>query len=164
MSWGARLLCAVVLLHGACGAPVDIAAVPAAILGCEAPNADNLSPKPPMLPGRHCQACHTPGGQAGEFAWTASGTVFARPDASCDTGGLSGVKVEIADATNLVVITLYTNRAGNFYTSEDRDFSKIRVRISKDDKVKEMVTFQPSADCPSCHYPGGAAGGRIFLD
>ncbi len=156
------LLYALLVLCAACGAAVDPTVVFNVAAGCEAPSEDNLVPKAPMLPGRHCQGCHADGQQAGLYPWTASGTVYAKPDAACDSGGLSDVKVEIADATNLVVITLYTNRAGNFYTSEDRDFSKIRVRISKDGKVKEMVTFQGSADCPLCHHPGGL--GRIYLN
>lgn len=151
-------------LLGACASDVNLAAVPEAVAGCEAPTEDLLVPEAPMLPGRHCIACHTEKGQADGLNWTAAGTIYAKQGSRCNTGGLEGVKVEIADDTRKILITLYTNRTGNFFTSEIRDFSKVRVRISKDGVTKEMVGTQPSADCPSCHYPGGQAPlGRIYL-
>lgn len=157
-------LAAPALLVSACKSQVDIALVPSAVAGCEAPTEDLLVPEAPMLPGRRCMACHTETGQADGLNWTAAGTVYASPDSSCNSGGLEGVKVEIADETRKILITLFTGRTGNFYTSETRDFSRVRVRISKDGKTREMQGVMPSADCPSCHYPGGAAGGRIYLN
>ena len=77
--------------------------------------------------------------------WTAAGTVFDSPTAKCNTQGLPGVKVEISDSKRKVLITLYTNRSGNFFTSEPIDFSAIVARVSKDnvdslpDKVAGFV-------------------------
>lgn len=152
-------------LGGACASEVNLAAVPEAAAGCEQPVEALLAPQPPMLPGRHCIACHTENGQADGFNWTAAGTVYANKNSACNSGGLEGVKVEIADSTRKILITLFTNRTGNFYTSEVRDFSNVIVRISKDGVTKEMKTPQPTADCPSCHYPGNLRGapGRIYL-
>ncbi len=158
------LFSVVLVLCAACAQPVNLGAVPAAINGCEKPSADNLTPEPPMLPGRHCQACHAASGQASLFPWTAAGTVYGGPTAPCDTGGLSDVKVEITDETDRVIMTLTTNRSGNFFTAETLNFKQVRARVSKGGKSQEMISFQPSADCGGCHYPAGVAGGRIFLN
>jgi hypothetical protein len=158
-----------------CGNDVDLAAAPQAVAGCEAPTADELNPEATMLPGRDCMVCHrqkgfptaaqtAPDGQASRRAWTAAGTVYDSPTSKCNGKGLEGVKVEIADSNKLVLITLYTNRAGNFFTSEPLNFSSIIARISKDGKVKQMQGVMGSADCPSCHTPTGIAGGRIYLN
>lgn len=160
-----RITCALLALGiGACGGDVNIAAVPEAVAGCEAPRPDDLVPEAPMLPGRRCMACHKQSGQAGDLPWTAAGTVYASPSSACNTGGLEGVKVELADETRKVLITLYTNRSGNFFTAEPLPFSRLIARVSKDGKIKEMQTPAPSADCASCHLPGGLAGGRIYLN
>ncbi|MFO0579054.1 MAG: hypothetical protein U1A78_34050 [Polyangia bacterium] len=165
MSKRLRRGCALLILGiGACAADVNLGAVPEAVAGCEAPSADNLAPEAPMLPGRRCLACHKGAGQAGDLVWTAAGTVYASPSSACNTGGLDGVKVELADETRRVLITLYTNRSGNFFTAEPLRYSRLIARVSKDGKVKEMQTPAPSGDCASCHLPGGAAGGRIFLN
>lgn len=149
-----------------CAAQVDLAAVPSAVAGCEAPTADELVPEAPMLPGRHCMACHNPSGQAGRRAWTAAGTVFDSIIGNCNTEGLDGVTVEILDAAHNdnVLITLTTNRTGNFFTAESINFTSIRARVSKDGKMRMMMGSMANADCPSCHQPGGQAGGRIYLN
>lgn len=144
-----------------CAGPVVLKTEDAA--GCEAPSADNLVPEAPMLPGRHCMGCHKDGGDS-RYTWTAAGTVFGSLNSSCNTGGLDGVRVDIVDETNRLLITLTTNRAGNFYTSENLNFTRIKAKVSKGGKSKVMNSVQPNADCPSCHYPGGSAGGRIYLD
>jgi hypothetical protein len=160
-------LCAgLVAVSGGCAADVDLAAVPEAADGCEPPTPEELVPEPPMLPGRHCLACHTESGQASRRIWTAAGTVFDSPTAACNSGGMADVKVEILDTRqdNRVLITLYTNRTGNFFTAEPIDFSSITARVSKNGLTRQMVGNMPSADCPACHRPGGFAGGRIYLN
>lgn len=160
-----RFGCALLLLCSvACDDDVNLDAVPGAAAGCEPPSADNLVPEAPMLPGRHCIACHQAGGQADRLPWSAAGTVFPATTSPCNSDGLEGVTVQIADETRKILITLTTNRSGNFFTAEPLQFHSIIARVSKDGKVREMQTPAPNADCPSCHYPGGAAGGRIFLD
>lgn len=149
-------------LHG-CAPPVDLQSAPDAQVKCEAPSAEALNPTARMLPGRFCQACHVKDGQASYRTWTASGTIYDRPDASCNEGGLEGVTVELLDADDKVLITLTTNRSGNFFTAEDLGARSFRARISKDGKVREMYGLQPTGGCAACHYPGGVAPGRIFL-
>lgn len=151
------------LTAAGCAPPVNIAAVPQAVNGCDAPTADELVPEAPMLPGRNCLVCHSPDGQASRRVWTAAGTVYANADDKCNQG-LEGVKVEIADATRKILITLTTNRSGNFFTSEPIDFRGVIARVSKDGKFKEMQGAMVNAYCPECHYPGGIAPGRIFLN
>ena len=146
-----------------CGSEVNLAAVPQAVNECDPPTSDELIPEAPMLPGRNCSVCHSPTGQASRRTWTASGTVFDSPNAKCSQG-LADVKVEIADATRKVLITLYTNRSGNFFTAEPLQYEKLIARVSKDGKIKEMSTPVPSGDCAGCHNPTGPAGGRIYLN
>ena len=146
-----------------CESGVNLAAVPQAVNECDPATADELIPEAPMLPGRNCSVCHSPTGQAGRRTWTASGTVFDSPNAKCNQG-LAGVKVEIADATRKVLITLTTNRSGNFFTSEPINFSGIIARVSKDGKFKEMQGAMVNANCNDCHFPGGIAGARIYLN
>ena len=147
-----------------CGSEVNLNAVPLAVTGCEAPTEELLVPQAPMLPGRDCLACHVAGSQAGDLPWTAGGTVYASGSSTCNTGGLEGVKVELADETRKVLITLTTNRAGNFFTAEKLLYQTMIARVSKDGKVKEMTQPVTTGNCASCHRPGGAAGGRIYLN
>jgi hypothetical protein len=153
-----------VALGGGCGAPVDLNAVPEAKARCESATPDLRLPGARMLPGRRCLGCHLPGGQAGERLWTAAGTVYDRPDSPCNTGGLEGVSVDLLDGQDRVLITLTTNRSGNFFTAEPLGFQRIRARLRKDGRVREMQTHQTTADCAGCHFPGGPAPGRLFLD
>ena len=43
-------------------------------------------------------------------------------------------------------------------------FGAITARISKGDKSRMMQGVMTSADCGSCHFPGGQAGSRIYLN
>jgi len=153
------------LLTG-CEAPVSLQAAPDAVAGCELPTSENLNQTARMLPGRTCQSCHIRDGEASSLIWTASGTVYGRPDSMCNEGGLEGVKVELLDATNRVLLSLTTNRSGNFFTAEPINAPRFRVRLSKDGKVQEMQGLQPTGACAACHYPNSAAGapGRVYLD
>lgn len=146
-----------------CGHP-DLSQEPGAVAGCEAPGPGDLDPQPIMLPGRRCAACHDKGHQAGNRVWTAAGTVYDRIDSPCNSGVVAGAKVEIADETRKVLVTLFTNSRGNFYTSEPLRYTGIIVRVSKDGKMREMQGAMGSTDCASCHLPGGAAGGRVYLN
>lgn len=149
-----------------CAGPADLDAAKDAVANCEPPTGDNLNLTARMLPGRMCQACHLPGGQAGLLPWTASGTVYARPDSSCNEGGLEGVKVDFIDEKNNILLTLFTNRSGNFFTAEAIPAPRFRVRLSKDGKCQEMIGLQPTGACAGCHYPSPDTNtaGRVYLD
>lgn len=157
------LLLGLLALPAGCGHP-DLSQEPGAVAGCEAPGPGDLEPQPIMLPGRRCAACHEKGHQAEHRVWTAAGTVYDSPSSPCNTGVVAGAKVEIADETRKVLVTLTTNSRGNFYTSEPLRFTGIIVRVSKDGKVREMQSPMASTDCASCHFPTGAAGGRVYLN
>jgi hypothetical protein len=136
-----------------CGSEVNLSAVPLAVAGCEAPTEELLVPQAPMLPGRACITCHAVGGQAEDLPWTAAGTVYDSPNSPCNT------------ETRKVLITLFTNRTGNFFTAEPLKYNKLIVRVSKDGKVREMASALPSnANCALCHYSGGPAGSRVYLN
>ncbi len=163
MRMNMRLGVALLLGLSAC-AEVNLDKAAGAGAGCEDPSEDNLVPQAPMLPGRSCMACHRQGGQASGAVWTASGTVYGSGSSACNTGGLEGVKVELADENRKILITLYTNRSGNFFTAEPLSYEKLIARVSKDGKIKEMSSPVPSGDCASCHNPTGPAGARIYLN
>jgi cytochrome c553 len=159
-----RILITLVAMCIGCEAPVRLDAARDAVAGCEPPSEATLVPTARMLPGRVCQACHVRDGQAGALEWTASGTVYARPDAPCNEGGLEGVQVDLLDSMNRVIVTLTTNRSGNFFTAEPLAAAGVRARLSKDGRLREMSGLQGSAACAACHRPGGIAPGRIYLD
>jgi hypothetical protein len=145
-------------------ASVDLDGVQEAHARCEPPDEQSLAATARMLPGRICSACHQPAAQAARFVFTAAGTIYARPDAACNEEGLVDVTVELLDAQNELVLSLTTNRAGNFFTAEPLGESPLRVRLRKDGRVQEMVAPLSSGACALCHFPGGVAPGRIYLD
>ncbi len=156
------LLCLAGLFAPGCVRPVQDFTEDKA--GCETPTEANLIPEARMLPGRVCQTCHTQNGEAGRLIWTASGTVYPTGKSTCDTSGVDAVKVEILDAAGHTLITLITNRSGNFFTSETLT-TPIRARITQGNVVREMAALQTITSCATCHQPGGAApGGRINLN
>lgn len=165
MSLRATLLLLASLALPACGSEVDLAQVTLAAAGCtEAPTPELLHPQAIMLPGHQCLTCHQAGGNASRFPWTAAGTVFKSANSPCNTGGAAGVEVKLADETGLVLVTLVTNRTGNFYTREPLNFKQLRVEISKDGKKQVMAARPGANDCALCHRPGGVAGARIYLE
>jgi type 1 fimbria pilin len=167
MRWSLALgLCSLAL--GACGGKgitVDLESVPLAKAGCEAPTMAQLQSDPLMLPGRDCQRCHVPSGQAASVRLTISGTVFRSLSSACNTGGASGVKVEILDAGGRVQATLTSNAAGNFYTSDPVTFP-IRSRVTKDGVTREMLSMTAIGSCASCHQkePKFGTEGIVYLN
>lgn len=168
-----RTLTAALVFAAACGgggSEVNISAVPQARAGCsDTPAAAQLDTGPAgtMLPGWECIQCHKAGGQAREFPWQVAGTIFGSKNTStCNTGGVSGVKVEILDSAGAVQATTTTNAAGNFFIASGIKFP-MRARISQNGKTSEMFGTQSSGACTSCHqYPGpiGGAPGRLSLN
>jgi mono/diheme cytochrome c family protein len=147
----------------ACGGGVDLGAVPRARAGCEEPTPAQLEPTARMLPGRVCQECHRPGGQARD-AWTASGTVYEDRGAACNGGGVVDARVELIGMDGKVQVSMMTNSAGNFYTAQPLQFP-LRVRVSKGDRAEEMVSTMGITSCATCHQQPvqGGAPGRIYL-
>jgi hypothetical protein len=109
-----------------------------------------------MLPGAACLTCHH---------FTAAGTVFPSATASCELGGVPGVRVEILDSTGHAAITMVTNEAGNFYTYDPLP-SPFTARVTAPDgTVQSMRTPQTNGSCAHCHRvpPVEAAPGRIAI-
>ncbi len=148
-----------------CG-EVDLNAVPSAKALCESSTEDLRQPSARMLPGRRCLSCHAPGGQASRLLWTLGGTVYSSPSSDCNINGVDGALVELLDASGTVVTSLLTNRSGNFFTADSIGSQPLRARVRLPGKPpREMQQLQlPPIDCAACHYPGGPAGGRIYID
>lgn len=161
--WILAPLLAGTVFVGGCVEP-NLDDIPSAAAGCEQPTNELLRAEAVMLPGRQCLECHNARGQADSLVWTAAGTIFNSPTAKCNTDGVEGVSVQLSDESGNVLITLTTNRTGNFFTAEPIKFRQLRVRISKDSKVREMTTMPGVGDCASCHQPGAQANARIYLN
>lgn len=146
-----------------CVTVVD-ANVAEAIAGCEEPTEEMRVASPRMLSGWVCQACHGVGDGARGMPWTLSGTVFQSPTDACNPGGVDGVKVEILDDSDSVVMTVSANKSGNFFSADGLGALNYRARITKGSTVREMNGMQTTTACAFCHQPSGAAGGRISLD
>ena len=114
---------------------------------------------PQMHPGRECIGCHTSGGEGPHF--TLAGTVYANLEEPDDCLGVPGVVVTITDAVDHTV-TLTSNQAGNFYTSQTLTMP-IRAQLAFDGREAMMQASQSTGACASCHTATGsaAAPGRI---
>lgn len=114
-----------------------------------------------MHPGGACINCHSSGGEGPRY--TIAGTVFPTAHEPLDCNGASGATVVITDAAG-AVLTLPTNRAGNFYS---RTALKLpySAKVVVGGKERAMGATQMSGDCNSCHTDTGASGapGRIML-
>jgi hypothetical protein len=105
-----------------------------------------------MLPGFDCQSCHSPGGQARNVPFSASGTVFVSPDGGA---GDEGVTVSITDAEGRVFEAV-TNRVGNFSMTQSIAFGgSARVSITKGGVTRLMDEELPHGSCNECHRRGG---------
>lgn len=162
--------CALALALPGCGGEPNLDSVPTAKAGCEEPTAQQLSESSLMLPGRNCMDCHKSGGQAADYPWTAAGTVYQKAGSgkTCNTGGADGVTVEILDAGGTMVLaSLTTNAAGNFFFAKNEfaGTSPVRARVRKGTMTRTMASaVNVAGGCASCHFPGGAAGDRIYLE
>jgi hypothetical protein len=125
-----------------------------------------------MLPGWDCLKCHRAGGEADDRGWSFGGTIFQNDDTAmtCNPGGPGGVKVEILDEADQVVLTLTTNNVGNFFSSEDVYPPRFRARITKGSLAETMPDLQTNRSCNGCHNPTavdpatGDPMGRITLE
>lgn len=94
--------------------------------------------------GENCMACHKSGGE-GEGWFTAAGTINGSPG--------DGFVYFYSDTTVAPVKTIEIDGNGNFYTTEDLDFSNgLFVKIeSATGVVKNMPLKLFSGACNNCH-------------
>ncbi len=111
-----------------------------------------------MLPGSDCLSCHSGNGGGGgeQSTFTAAGTAFSD---LAGTAPLSGATVKITDASGNVV-TLTTNSAGNFYTSQALTFP-IGAEVDANGGSRTMVTAVAAGGCNGCHTCTGPSGGKL---
>ena len=158
-------ICGLALAACGKGIIVDLESVPLAKAGCEPPTMGQLMSDPLMLPGRNCQSCHVPSGQAASYRFTISGTIFKSLSSPCNTGGVSGAKIEILDMSGRVQTTLTSNSAGNFYTSDPITFP-VRSRITKDGVSRDMISTTAIGSCAACHQkePKFGTEGILYMN
>lgn len=104
---------------------------------------------PMMEPGSDCLECHG-GGEAPR--WTVAGTCGS----SMGCFG-QGNRVEVRDAGGRVV-TVRTNRAGNFWTAEPLRFPitvAVNGRVMPGPPDGENLTTARDGSCNRCHDSGG---------
>ena len=152
------------LLSLACGdtASSDVANG-AAAAGCEAATTALLEAGPEMLPGRRCLLCHMAGASAGDEAFSAGGTVFAKgKQDTCNAGGVSGVLVELLKADGTVAASATTNAAGNFSFKQSLAFP-LKARVTAKGKTPHVMPMDVNdGDCASCH--DGTKNPRINVE
>jgi hypothetical protein len=111
---------------------------------------------PTHRPGQPCLVCH--GGKGpGSPEFELAGTIYEFRDVP--SGGVEGVEVRITDVTGKVV-TLQSNRAGNFYREKDRQTLYYPLNVELNDSritdapvgVKKMLTpIGRNGACAFCH-------------
>jgi hypothetical protein len=110
---------------------------------------------PTMRPGEDCLTCHS----SGDHAFTLAGTVFGDASAATSSGS-SGVTVAVTDK-NGTRVTLTSNAAGNFYTSQALVFP-VSVEVRSGTAVAQMFTSATKGGCNGCHAASGSIG-RIHV-
>jgi hypothetical protein len=132
------------------GGPVRrlLAATALAALTLAACGSDDDDGGPTMLPGSNCLSCHSGSGEAPAF--TAAGTVYGAGNAAADAG-LQGAAVTLTGSGNGQVVTLTTNSAGNFFTSQPLT-APISVLVARGGQTATMS--RATGACGSCHAPG----------
>jgi phosphatidate phosphatase APP1 len=108
-----------------------------------------------MRPGEDCLSCHS----SGQDAFTLAGTVFGDASAAASSG-LSGVTVAITDK-NGTKVTLTSNAAGNFYTSQALAFP-VSVQVQSGTAVAQMHSPAERGGCNGCHAASSSLG-RIHV-
>lgn len=127
---------------------------------------------PTMLPGSNCQSCHSPGNlppdplagppaaarnPADNLFWTIAGTAFTD---LLGSDGLSNATIKVKDSTGKVV-SLTTNRVGNFY-SNTAITPPLTAQIISGGQTYEMVSPVDTGACNSCHQCDGSPGGKLY--
>lgn len=103
-----------------------------------------------MHPGHNCMRCHADEPDAPNFA--VAGTVYGDRSAEDDCAGVEGAEVVIEDDSGQVV-TLTTNRAGNFFLPEDEaDLqTPLRASVRFDGRERVMQEEIFNGNCVDCH-------------
>jgi hypothetical protein len=118
---------------------------------------------PEMHPGLNCIDCHA-SGEGPSFV--IAGTVYMELDEADDCYGVEGAEVQITDAQGQV-ITLTTNKAGNFFLRSGRYTltMPIEAAVTYKGKTLPMMTTQSTGNCLLCHTAQGENGapGRIII-
>jgi mono/diheme cytochrome c family protein len=140
--------------------PLAAALTLAAACGASGPD----DPKALRNLGDECVGCHTPGKKAGQWPFTAGGTLY-RTATDDPAPGLGGVTITITDRDGKR-LTLRSNRAGNFWTNEPLAFP-VAVELRRDGAERSRrVRAGPcsSGACNACHArpPANGAPGRLW--
>lgn len=101
-----------------------------------------------MNPGDDCLRCHSAGGAAANLTFTVAGTVFPMATAAAGSG-LAGVAIDVTDS-NDTHLTLQSNAAGNFYTTEPLT-PPFHVGLRFGASTFPMQEYPPSGACNGCH-------------
>lgn len=126
---------------------------------CSTQSVSHVDEGADMAPGGDCIGCHARSGEGP--AYTIAGTVMAASHDDTNCNGIDAVQVVITGADN-GVITLDTNGAGNFFTSQPIA-TPFKAKVVRAGKEIAMVAAQSVGDCNTCHTAQGASGapGRI---
>jgi cytochrome c553 len=111
--------------------------------------------------GRNCMDCHKPGG--GEAPqWKVAGTVYN--DALTATNPNATVKLFTGpDGTGTLVATLQVDAKGNFYTTNNVNFSAgLYPSVAGATATNSMSSSITTGACNSCH--DGVSRSRIWVN
>lgn len=112
--------------------------------------------------GENCMRCHKKGGHSlGRFK--VAGTVYDSQQQTTIPDPVVKLYTE-ANSGGTLVVTIYGDGKGNFYTTQDIDFSSgLYVVITGKDgsSVIQMVSSISDGACNACH---GNTTGKIFLN
>ena len=100
--------------------------------------------------GKNCVSCHSSGG-SGEGCFSAAGTVY--DSTLINTNNNATIKLySQPNAGGTVVATLTADQLGNFYDTQNYDFSKgVYPSVTGAKGTKHMGTMITTASCNSCH-------------
>jgi mono/diheme cytochrome c family protein len=108
--------------------------------------------------GQNCMNCHQSGG-SGEGWFTIAGTVYD----SIKTNTFSNATINFYSGLNAsgdIKYTIQGDELGNFYTTQNIDFSNgLYVSVAGDKTTKVMSSKITAGQCNSCH---GSTTGKIW--
>lgn len=100
--------------------------------------------------GQNCMKCHKSGGE-GEGWFQAAGTVYHSNGTTTNSNAVVKLYTEPNGGGELVA-TIEVDKKGNFYTTEDIDFSSgLYPQLEGINKTKYMTVPTITGACNSCH-------------